>query len=325
MFGQSGGAAQANRNLVKGFPSTMGDDYQLNTTTLIRHAARTHADQEIVYRTASGGWDRYTYRDCYGRTCRAANALRSLGVGPGDRVGVLDWNSRRYFELYYAIPGLGAVLLQLNLRLSAEELNYIIGHSQASFICVDETLLPLAEAIVAHAPCVKGWIVMSDKPADRLETTLLPAYHYEELLAGPASTMDWPMIDERSAYSACYTTGTTGRPKGVYFSHRSICLHSMAMAANLGMTLDDCTMLIAPMYHAAVLGYATGRYLDGEQDLLPGRYAMEDTAPLVDAIIAEGVSVTNGVPAILLGDAALHRDLGAQAGSPPPEGALRRL
>jgi len=211
--------------IVKGCPSTMGDDYQLNTTTLIRHAARTHADQEIVYRTAGGAWDRYTYRDCYARTCRAANALRSLGVGPGDRVGVLDWNSRRYFELYYAIPGLGAVMLQLNLRLGAEDLSYIIGHSQASIICVDETLLPLAEAIAPLVPGVTAWIVMTDGPASGLTTQLSPLHHHEDLMAAASPIIDWPMIDERSACSACYTTGTTGQPKGVFYSHRSIYLH----------------------------------------------------------------------------------------------------
>ncbi len=137
---ERGIGARDPREVVKGCPSTMGDHYQLNTTTLIRHAARTHAEQEIVYRTPTGGWDRYTYSDCYARTCRTANAFRALGMGPGDRVGVLDWNSRRYFELYYAIPGLGAVVLQLNLRLGVEDLSYIIDHSHATFICVDESL-----------------------------------------------------------------------------------------------------------------------------------------------------------------------------------------
>lgn len=126
---------------VRGCPSTMGDARQLNTTTLIRHAARTHSDQEIVYRTQDGGWGRYTYADCYTRVCRSANALRALGVAPGDRVGILDWNSRRHFELYWAIPGLGAVMLQMNLRLGHEDLGYVVGHSNVSYVCVDESLL----------------------------------------------------------------------------------------------------------------------------------------------------------------------------------------
>lgn len=284
--------------IVQGCPSTMGDDYQLNTTTLIRHAARTHPEQEIVYRTAGGGWERYTYGDCYARICRSANALRKLGVCPGDRVGVLDWNSRRHFESYYAIPGLGAVMLQMNLRLGAEDLSYVVSHSQTSFILVDETLLPMAEAIAAQVPSVKGWIVMTDKPLASIKTTLSPLFHHEDLLAAAGPAMAWPMIDERSAYSACYTTGTTGRPKGVYYSHRAIYLHSMAMAANVGMTLDDCTMLITPMFHGNCWGLPQAATLMANKIVLPGRYVAEDTAPLTDAIIAEGVTVTNGAPAI---------------------------
>ncbi len=284
--------------IIQGCPSTMGDDYQLNTTTLIRHAARTHPEQEIVYRTAGGGWDRYTYGDCYARICRSANALRKLGVGPGDRVGVLDWNSRRHFESYYAIPGLGAVMLQMNLRLGVEDLSYVVSHSQTSFILVDETLLPMAEAIAAQVPSVKGWVVMTDKPLASIKTTLKPLFHHEDLLAVAEPAMEWPVIDERSAYSACYTTGTTGRPKGVYYSHRAIYLHSAALATNLGMTLDDCTMLITPMFHGNCWGLPQAATLMANKIVLPGRYMAEDTAPLTDAIIAEGVTVANGAPAI---------------------------
>ncbi|AEB84062.1 long-chain fatty acid--CoA ligase [Alicycliphilus denitrificans] len=283
---------------IRGCPSTMGDERQLNTTTLIRHAARTHPEQEIVYRTPDGGWARYTYADCYERVCRGANALRAIGVQPGDRVGVLDWNSRRHFELYWAIPGLGAVMLQMNLRLGAEDLGYVAGHSQARYVLVDESLLPVAEAIAAHVPGVQGWIVMSDKPLAQIQTTLAPLLHYEDLLAQAPAAMDWPEIDERSAYSACYTTGTTGRPKGVYYSHRAIYLHSTTMATNLGMTLDDCCMPITPMFHGQSWGLPQAATLLANKIVLPGRYQAEDTAPLTDAMIAEGVTVTNGAPAI---------------------------
>ena len=285
--------------LVTGCPSTMGDDFPLNTTTLIRHAARTYGDQEILYRDAAGGWQRYTYRDCYERVCRAANALRSLGVGPGDRVGVLDWNSRRYFELYYAIPGLGAVLLQLNLRLSVDELGYIVNHSDATHICVDETMLPLAEALAPHVPGVKAWIVMTDKPRGEIGTALRPLYHHEDQLAAAAPVIDWPMIDERSAYAACYTSGTTGRSKGIYYSHRSIYLHSLSFPAMVGMTTDDCTMLITPMFHAQGWGLPQAATLMANKILLPGRYSLDDAACLIDAMIAEGVTIASGVPSIL--------------------------
>jgi len=278
----------------------MGDDYQLNTTTLIRHAARTFGDQAIVYRTADGRWQRCTYRDCYARICRTAQALRSLGAAPGDRVGVLDWNTRRYFELYYAVPGLGAVLLQLNLRLAADELAYVVNHSEASLIYVDESLLPLAEALAPHVPRVKGWIVMTDKPLREVKTTLAPLHHHEELLEAASPGIEWPTIDERSAYAACYTSGTTGRSKGVYYSHRSIYLHSTALAAAVGMTLDDCTMLVTPMFHAQGWGLPQAATLMANKLVFPGRFSMEDAPSLIEVMLAEGVSIASGVPSILL-------------------------
>jgi fatty-acyl-CoA synthase len=276
----------------------MGDDVQLNTTTLIRHAVRTHGDQEIVYREPDGGWGRTTYADCYLRICQAANALRDLGVKPADRVGILDWNSRRHFELYWAIPGLAAVLLQMNLRLGPEDLGYVAQHSDASIIAVDDTLLPIAESIAAQAIAVKAWIVMTDKPLSAIKTTLSPLFHYEDLLAASEPSIDWPEIDERSAYSACYTTGTTGRPKGIYYSHRAIYLHAMAEAAMLNMTFEDCTMLIAPMYHGQCWGLPQAATLMCNKIVLPGRYVAEDTGPLTDAMVHEGVTVANGAPAI---------------------------
>lgn len=288
------------RPIVSGYPSTMGDDVQLNTTTLIRHAARTHGDQEIVYRTGDGGWDRYSYAAAYERVQRGANALRSLGVGPGTRVGILDWNSRRHFELYWAIPGLAAVMVQLNLRLAPEDLGYVIGDSGTSVICVDEPLLPVAEAVAPSIPGVTTWVIMSDKPMSEIHTTLPNAHHYEDLIAATEPVIEWPEVDERSAYSACYTTGTTGRPKGVFYSHRAIYLHSYAIAANIGMTLDDCTMLITPMFHGQAWGLPQAATLMANKIVLPGRYYAEDTGPLSDALIAEGVTITNGAPAIFM-------------------------
>lgn len=286
--------------LVTGYPSTMGDDVQLNTTTLIRHAARTHPEREIVYRLLDGGWDRYTYGEAYDRVIRGANALRGLGVEPGDRVGLLDWNSRRHYELYWAIPGLAAVMVQLNLRLGPEDLSFVLQDSGCSVICVDETLLPVAEAVAPRLAAVRAWVVMSDKPLSQIETSLPNVHHYEDLVAAARPQIDWPEVDERSAYGACYTTGTTGRPKGVYYSHRAIVLHSYAIATNIGMTLDDCTMLITPMFHGQAWGLPQAATLMANKIVLPGRYAAEDTSPLTDALITEGVTITNGAPAIFL-------------------------
>ncbi|MEU1549846.1 long-chain-fatty-acid--CoA ligase [Nocardia sp. NPDC005745] len=286
------------QNFVRGHPSTMGDDYQLNTTTLIRHAARTYGDQEIVYRRPDGGWERYGYADCYDRVCRAANAIQGLGVSPGDRVGILDWNSRRHFELYWAIPGVAAVMLQMNLRLAPDDLAYVVDHSGASLIAVDESLLPVAESIASRVTGVKGWIVLTDRPLAEIDTSLAPLHHYEDLLAAADTVTEWPVVDERSAYSACYTTGTTGRPKGIYYSHRAIYLHAMAEAVTLGMTVDDTTMLITPMFHAQCWGLPQAAALTGGKLVLPGRYVADDTGPLITAMTDEQVTIANGAPVI---------------------------
>lgn len=282
-------------NPVIGHPSTHGDHYQLNTTNLIRQAARTYPEQEIVFRATDGQWDRYTYADAWLRIQRAANALRSLGVGPGDVVGVLDWNSKRFFELYWAIPGLGAVLLQLNVRLGETDLTFVAEHSEASVVLVDETLLPLAESIAENLPAVKTWVVMSDRP---VATSLPGAVSLEELMAAADDAIDWPVIDERSAYGACYTTGTTGRPKGVYYSHRGMVLHTFGMVGALGIDSADAVMLITPMFHANCWGFPQAAVMASAKVVLPGRYSADDTSLLVDAMVAEGVSVANGAPAI---------------------------
>ncbi|KAM9862041.1 long-chain-fatty-acid--CoA ligase [Leucobacter sp. BZR 635] len=283
---------------VTGKPSTMGDSYQLNTTTIIRHSARTFPEQEIIFRTATGGWDRYTYADSYARTQRIANALESLGVSPGDVVGILDWNSKRHFELYWAIPGTGAVMLQMNLRLPPGDLGYVTAHSGASVILVDETLLPVAEGLAAHSPGVTDWVIMSDRPMSEIETTLPNARHFEDLVAAANPDYDWPVVDEMSAYSACYTTGTTGRPKGIFYSHRSIYLHTLTAAASLDIGADDTVMPVTPMFHCQSWGFPQAAVYSAAKIVLPGRYQAEDLPALVDKLIEEEVTVANGAPAI---------------------------
>ena len=285
-------------DLVKGLPSTHGDSFPLNTTTLLRHSVRTYPEQQVVFRTADGGWDRYTYADMYARVCRAANALVGLGAGPATVVGILDWNSKRHMELYWAIPGIAAVMLQMNLRLAPEDLGYVTTHSEASIILVDETLLPVAEALAAHGTQVSTWVVMSDRPMSEITTSLPNAVHWEDLMAAAEETYDWPLIDETSAYSACYTTGTTGRPKGVYYSHRGIYLHTLAEAAMIRMGSDDTVMLITPMFHGSGWGLPQAALFSAAKVVLPGRYVAEDTSALVDAMVAEEVTVANGAPAI---------------------------
>ncbi|KXT58633.1 AMP-dependent synthetase [Gordonia sp. QH-12] len=285
-------------DIIRGLPSTHGDSYQLNTTTLLRHAVRTFPEQEIVYRAPDGGWDRYTYADAYTRIQQAAHVLTGLGVGPADVVGILDWNSKRHFELYWAIPGIAAVMLQMNLRLAPEDLGYVTTHSGASVVLVAESLLPVARELAPHASGVLKWVVMSDEPSSDIDPGLPNAVFFEDLMAQAEVSFDWPVIDETSAYSACYTTGTTGRPKGVYYSHRGIYLHTMAQAAALRMGSDDTVMLITPMFHGQSWGLPQSAVYAQAKVVLPGRYVAEDTSDLVDAMIAEQVTVANGAPAI---------------------------
>ena len=285
--------------IVKGFPSTMQDDYQLNMINLIKHGARNFARQEIVTKKASGIF-RYTYRDAYERIQRLANALDSLGVEIGDRVGVLEWNTNRYYEMDFGIPGTGSVLLQMNLRLSPKDLSYVVNHAEAKFIFVDETLIPIAEAIAPLCETVKGYVILTDRDLADIKTKLSPIYSYEELLKEAKPEYEWPNLDEKSAYAACYTTGTTGDPKGGYYSHRNVYLHSAAIAMNAELSYRDCFFQIVPMFHAMGWGTPQAATMVGSKLLLPGRYAMEDLGPLVDLMVQEKVTVGDGAPAIFM-------------------------
>ncbi|WP_077212867.1 long-chain-fatty-acid--CoA ligase [Bacillus dakarensis] len=287
--------------IVKGCPSTSMNDVQLNTTTLIKHAVRNFPDREILYRSSDNQVQCYTYKDAYTRMMKVANFLENkLGVKPGDKIGVLDWNTQRHFELYYAIPGIGSTLLQMNLRISTDDLSYVTNHSEAQYVFVDESLLSVAEAIAPSLKTVKGFIVMSDKPMSEIKTTLSPIYHYEEEIQKESDFYDWPIIDETTAYSACYTSGTTGRPKGVYYSHRNIYLHTMAAATYFGVNSHDCLLVIVPMFHAQSWGLVQVATMMGAKMIFPGRYAAEETAPLVDLMIEENVTIAGGSPAIFL-------------------------
>ncbi|ANI91142.1 Medium-chain-fatty-acid--CoA ligase [Dietzia timorensis] len=178
------------------------------------------------------------------------------------------------------------------------DLAYVTDHAEASIVLVDESLLPVAEALVEQGVGVKTWVVMTDKPLSEISTTLPGVVHWEDALTAAESTFDWPMIDETSAYSACYTTGTTGRPKGVYYSHRGIYLHTLAEAAQLKMGDDDTVMVITPMFHGQGWGLPQSAIYSAAKVVLPGRYTAEDTSVLVDAMISESVTVANGAPAI---------------------------
>lgn len=286
--------------IVKGCPSTSMNNYPLNTTTMIRHAVRNFPNQEILFRK-NGLLHRYTYQEAFTRMSKIANFLENkLGVKPEDKIGVLDWNTYRHFELYFAIPGIGATLLQMNLRISPEDLSYVANHSEASYIFVDESLLSVAEAIAPRLKTVKGFIVMTDQSLSIISTTLAPLYHYEDAIEKEEAIYDWPMIEETTAYSAGYTSGTTGKPKGVYFSHRNIYLHSMAEAAIVGINSHDCLLVIVPMFHSQSWGLVHTATMMGAKMIFPGRFAAEDTSSLVDIMISENVTLSAASPAIFL-------------------------
>ncbi|WP_243722974.1 long-chain-fatty-acid--CoA ligase [Actinomadura sp. 7K507] len=283
---------------VTGHPSTHGDSYQLNTTNLFRQAVVTHPEQEIVFRDAAGVWRSTSYAATWRRVARTAHMLRGIGVGPGDVVGVLDWNHLRHFELYWAIPGTGAVMLQMNLRLAADDLAYVVEHAGATVVCVDESLLAQAEQLAARCPQVRHWVVMSDRPLPEITTSLPDPLDHEALLAGQDEEFDWPVIDETSAYSACYTTGTTGRPKGVFYSHRGIVLHTMMWAADQAVGDHDNVLLTTPMFHAQCWGLPQVAVYARARVVLPGRYSAEEIGVLARAMVDYEVTVTNGAPAI---------------------------
>jgi fatty-acyl-CoA synthase len=286
--------------LLKGFQSTSGDDYQLNTIFFIKSAARTYPEVEVVSRKLDGSLFRYNYREAYQRIQQLANALVKLGVKPGDRVGVVEWNTHRYWELYQAISGIGAVLLQVNLRISAEDKVYVVNHSEATLMFVNENLLPLVEPIADKLETVKKYVVITDKDLDQVKTALKPVYGYEELLAAEKPEFDWPMIDENAAYSACYTSGTTGKPKGVYYSHRCIYLHTIMMALTLNMNNKDVVLQTVPMFHCHGWGLFFAASMVGAKLVFPGMYTAEKLDALVDLMISEKVTINEGAPAIFM-------------------------
>ena len=289
-------------NIVKGFPATSQDRYQLNVTNIIKHAARNFGRQEIIGRRHDGTMFRYSYREAYERIQRLAGGLSRIGVALGDRVGVLAWNTHENYELYFGIPGMGAAMLLMNLRLTPQDLAYVTNHSGASTIVVDQTLLPLAEAIAPMCESVKRFVIitMPGKKAADVDTKLTNVYGYEELLDEAPPVYDWPNLDETSAYGACYTTGTTGKPKGVYYSHRDVYLHSCTIGMNSDITLTDTYCQVVPMFHALGWGLAQAATMVGARLVLPGMYTLDKLEHLSRIMVEENVTVSAGAPAIFM-------------------------
>ncbi|CAG2129794.1 3-(methylthio)propionyl-CoA ligase [Cupriavidus plantarum] len=269
-------------------------------SSIIKHAARYYGATEIVSRRTEGDLHRYTYRDCELRARKLAQALSALGVQQGERVGTLAWNGYRHLELYYGVSGMGAVCHMINPRLFAEQIAYIINHAEDQYVCFDATFLPLVEGVAAHCPKVKGWILLADRanmPAD----PKVPLLCYEDLLDARDGGYTWPELDENQASSLCYTSGTTGNPKGALYSHRSTVLHAYAAALPdaLGCSARDVILPVVPMFHVNAWGLPYAVPLVGAKLVLPGPKL--DGASLYDLFEREGVTFSAGVPTVWLG------------------------
>jgi 3-(methylthio)propionyl---CoA ligase len=269
-------------------------------SSLIRHASAYHGDTEIVSRLTEGGIHRYTYADAHQRSRQLANALIKLGVAPGARIGTLAWNGFRHFETYFAVSGMGAVLHTINPRLFPEQIGYIINHADDQYVCFDITFAPLVDGIAPHCKNVKGWIALTDRThMPVMKTTGVLCY--EDLVAAESDAFEWPTFDENTASSLCYTSGTTGNPKGVLYSHRTTILHSYAIALPDVMNLSarDVILPVVPMFHVNAWGTPYACAMVGAKIVFPGPGL--DGASLYELFEQEKVTMSAGVPTVWLG------------------------
>jgi fatty-acyl-CoA synthase len=278
----------------------MQDDFPLSLHHIRRRMHSCSPDTEVVTLIEPGEVQRTTFAEVSGRIDRLARALGELGVEQGDRVGTFAWNNQRHFELYFAIPCVGAVLHTLNVRLFEEQLSYIVNHAEDKVIFVDASLVPLLAKLAPSFRTVAQYVVMGDVDENQSELDSFPsAVLYEALLeqAGPGS-FDYPELDERQAAALCYTSGTTGNPKGVLYSHRSISLHSSAtlMKDANGLSQADRVLAVVPMFHANAWGLPYGATLAGADLILPDRFLAAE--PLAQLIAAERPTLMGCVPTI---------------------------
>ena len=310
-------------------------DYPLTITTILRYGAGAFGDKEVVTCAGEEPPRRRSYADVGMRSARLANALRALGVDGDQWVGTFMWNNAEHLEAYLAIPSMGAVLHTLNLRLAADQVGYIATHAGDYAVIVDSSLIPLFAKVLPMAETIKHVIVSGPADEAALATLAGPGrevHSYESLLAAAADTFDWPELDERSAAAMCYTSGTTGLPKGVAYSHRSSYLHSMAActANGLGVGEHDRIMPIVPQFHANAWGLPYASLMSGADLVMPDRFMIP--AAIVKLIETEKVTVGAGVPTIWQGVLAHLRTAGGDisslrtlicGGSALPESVMR--
>ena len=273
---------------------------QLLISGLIEHAETYHKDTEIVSRSVEGPIHRYTLKDAADRSRKLANALGKLDLQQGDVVGTLAWNTFRHFELYFGVSGIGCVVNTVNPRLFPEQLIYIINHAQNKYLFVDLSFVELVESIIDSLESVKGIIILTDK--DHMpETKLKNVICYEELIADESNEYDWPVFDENTASSLCYTSGTTGNPKGVLYSHRSTLLHTWIVSSgNVGKVSSSSVILpVVPMFHVNAWGIPYASAMFGAKLILPG--PLMDGASIYELIDLEKPDLLMGVPTVWLG------------------------
>jgi len=275
-------------------------DSPLLITAIMRFAQANHANSEIVSATADNPQHRYTYAEAFARAAQLANALQDLDIQQGDRIGTLAWNDHRHFELYYGVSCFGGVCHTINPRLFPDQIEYIIGHAEDRLIFTDPMFVSLLEEMQDKLEGVEAFVILTD--AEHMpQTTLRNAVCYEALIADKLAEFDWPELDETAASSLCYTSGTTGNPKGVLFSHRATVLHAYGICVpdvmNLGQR--DCILPVVPMFHVNAWGTPYAVPMVGAKLVLPGA-KMGDGAALHELMEAEGVNFSLGVPTVWL-------------------------
>ncbi len=282
-------------------------DYPLTLDRILEHARRLHPQKRILTKMPSGEMHSYDYAKLYQRSKKLANVLEKLGVKPGDRVGTLSWNNFQHMEMYYGIPCSGAVCHTLNIRLSPEELAYLIDHAEDQVIFVDGTLLPLMERVAPKVRSVRHYVLFNTP--DDIQTKLPGVSFYEDLMADASEDYEWKSIDENMAAGLCYTSGTTGNPKGALYSHRSIFLHTLGvnLSNSLGIRETDVMLPVVPMFHAMAWGLPYGCVMNGADMIMPGPHMQP--AALAALISDHRVTIAAGVPTIWGG---LYQELKAR-------------
>ena len=272
----------------------------LSVSSIIRFAAENHSDQQIVSQLSQGRTHRTNYAETHHRIAQLAHALRALGIGEGDVVGTIAWNSYRHFELYYAIAGLGAVCHTINPRMGAERLAWVLAHAQDKAVFFDPDFMSLVDGVAGETQLVEHWVALSANEEFGPAPQNIVPLNYETLLCAQATSFDWPELDENTACGLCYTSGTTGEPKGVCYSHRSTVLHAMAICMTdvLGLSAMETILPVVPMFHVNAWGLPYGAPMSGAKLVLPG--ARLDGESLANLIDQEQVTSAFGVPTVWL-------------------------